>query len=81
MRCLHHVEATDESVNEMIIPMKILVPHYEVNFFNRRIFQIVFDNKKYMELSGLELSTLAREGQVSKQLLRIPESIRATSFG
>ena len=38
MRCLHHVEATDETISENIIPMKILVPHYEVNFFNQRIF-------------------------------------------
>ena len=38
MRCLHHVEATDETVSENIIPMKILVPHYEVNFFNQRMF-------------------------------------------
>lgn len=53
--------------------MKILVPHYEVNFFNKRLFHIEFDKKKYLEISGEELSKLSREGSVSKNLMRVPE--------
>ena len=53
--------------------MKVLVPHYEVSFFNQRIFQIEFDKKKYMEITGLELSQLARDGAVTKQLIKVPE--------
>ena len=53
--------------------MKILVPHYEVNFFSQRQFHIEFDKKKYLALSGSELSKLSREGSVTKHLIRVPE--------
>ena len=63
MRCLHQIErAEDDSLGILSIPMRILVPHYEVNFFNQRMFQIEFDKKLYMEVSGLELSKLSNEG-------------------
>ena len=36
MRCLHHNGGFEELKGEVEIPLTILVPHYEVSFFNER---------------------------------------------
>ena len=36
MRCLHHKGGFTELKSEVEIPLTILVPHYEANFFKER---------------------------------------------
>lgn len=52
--------------------MTILVPHYESGFFQTRQFQIEFDQKKILQLSGKELTSLASQGQMKRTLRDIP---------
>ena len=66
-RCLAHYGSpleADEGRNQLILV--ILVPHYETHYFNQRHFQIQFDKKKYLNLSGAELIRLSLGGSCAK---------------
>ena len=71
MRCLSSLGKVSDNNQKPQIPISILVPHYEVNFFNQRVFQIEIDKKKYFELRGAELSKLATKGVINKHLISI----------
>ena len=57
----------------MLIPLSILVPHYEVNFFRERRFIVDFDRKRSIEFTGAELMALSARGEIRKNLVAIAQ--------
>ena len=76
MRCLHINGGVADVHDVIAVAMNILIPHYEVGFFNERLFHIEFDQRKYLELSGADLMKLATKGELAKplQTLKLPSS-------
>ena len=51
---LHHSLGYDFVNNEL--PVKIFVPHFEMDVFSKRQFMIEFDEKTFVKFSGEELT-------------------------
>ena len=72
MRCLHVRKNVCEVEGELQLPLRVLIPHYEPQFFPSRVFQLEFDKKKSITISGAELTSLFSNGKVGKQLISLP---------
>ena len=69
---LHHSLGFDFVNNEL--PLKIFVPHFEVDVFGKREFMIEFDEKTFIKFSGDELYQL-QGPDPSTQLLNSRKSL------
>lgn len=60
-----------DTPGEWQLPISILLPHYELDFFNDRVFQIEFDKKKMLELKGKDFLKLTSNSSLTRNLVNI----------